>query len=354
MKNSLEVALIYKAEDFTPEYIADLLSLYESLLLNAIDDGSIREIDPSVILISYVVGEDTKQATEAPIIDSKISTEPSIQPSVRGSSVPTMIPAPTSSPKPTFGPSPAPSSSDSPESATTILSSSPSFDSFEKPTESPSIAPELSSPTPSAMESINLQTTSLMPSQSNVFEEYVILIPAYVRTAIPTPSNTLSENEDVNSVLSNTPTLTTSVGSRATTCFDENNACQAISESGECNITKCDFWESEGKCVSNTTYMNQNCRKSCGLCGGFLIPPFTAPAASPTAPPIASPTASPAASPTASSTASPTVPPAPCIYEKDLCAEWATLDQCALSPIWMRQYCKYTCDFCDAVVDANI
>ena len=390
MKNSIEVALIYTAESFTTEYITDLLKLYESLLIKAIDDGSVREVDPSVILISYdFVGENTKHATEAPIINSEISTEQSIQPSLRESSVPTMIPAPTLSPQPTFGPSPAPSSTDNSESVATIPSSSPSSDTFEKPTKSPSRAPESSSPAPSAMESINLQTTvsmplqsnvqptfgpspvpssidniesvatipssspssdtfekptkspsrapessspapsamesinlqttSSMPSQSNVFEEDV--------TSIPSSSNTLSENENVIAALSHTPSLTTSISPSTTTCSDENNACQAISESGECSMAKCDFWEREGKCSSNAPYMNQYCRKSCGLCGDDIM----------NLPPSAPPTAS------------PTVPPAPCIDKKDDCAEWATLDQCDLSPIWMRQYCKYTCGLCDIV-----
>jgi hypothetical protein len=320
VKNSIEVALIYTAESFTTEYITDLLKLYESLLIKAIDDGSVREVDPSVILISYdFVGENTKHATEAPIINSEISTEQSIQPSLRESSVPTMIPAPTLSPQPTFGPSPVPSSIDNIESVATIPSSSPSSDTFEKPTKSPSRASESSSPAPSAMESINLQTTSSMPSQSNVFEEDV--------TSIPSSSNTLSENENVIAALSPTPSLTTSISPSTTTCSDENNACQAISESGECSMAKCDFWEREGKCSSNAPYMNQYCRKSCGLCGDDIM----------NLPPSAPPTAS------------PTVPHAPCIDKKDDCAEWATLDQCDLSPIWMRQYCKYTCGLCDIV-----
>jgi len=49
-------------------------------------------------------------------------------------------------------------------------------------------------------------------------------------------------------------------------CKDSKEDCYESSESGECILTKCAFWAQEGECESNTTYMSDNCSKSCEEC----------------------------------------------------------------------------------------
>ncbi len=54
--------------------------------------------------------------------------------------------------------------------------------------------------------------------------------------------------------------------SDAQECNDLKDECHQTSESGDCLLTKCAFWASEGECESNPSYMNNYCAQSCGQC----------------------------------------------------------------------------------------
>ena len=49
-------------------------------------------------------------------------------------------------------------------------------------------------------------------------------------------------------------------------CNDLKDGCHQTSESGDCLLTKCAFWASEGECESNPSYMSNYCAQSCGQC----------------------------------------------------------------------------------------
>ena len=244
------------AENFTSEYATELEDAYASSLNNAIDDGSVQTIDPGLILISYVdqIPSPGEEPTEVPTIRQtqrpslRGSPAPTIAPTEAITSIPTSTSSPTTSgPTSTFGPSSVPSS----------------IDITASPTQSPS-----------SSDTFNPQTASPMPSPSD------------------------------------------------TACFDENDACRDVLESGECSTTKCAYRASEDQCINNALYMNQNCRKSCGLCGGETSPSLLPP----------TPTVSPS--------------PLPCFDENDRCVEWAIQNQCTTNPDYMLQSCKDTCGVC--------
>ena len=54
-------------------------------------------------------------------------------------------------------------------------------------------------------------------------------------------------------------------------CADLNESCRIVSDSGDCQQTKCAFWADEGECDKNPSYMLENCSKSCGRCETLLV-----------------------------------------------------------------------------------
>merc|ERR1712226_358125 len=82
--------------------------------------------------------------------------------------------------------------------------------------------------------------------------------------------------------------------------------------------TNCASWAASGECTKNPSYMNVNCKKSCGQC-----PPAPAPAPSPPAP-----------------------PPPPCDDESPSCASWAASGECTKNPSYMSVNCKKSCGQC--------
>ena len=54
-------------------------------------------------------------------------------------------------------------------------------------------------------------------------------------------------------------------------CKDLTDDCHETSESGECQLTKCEFWAGEGECENNSSYMLENCLKACGVCETLFL-----------------------------------------------------------------------------------
>jgi hypothetical protein len=256
------VPIVNSSNDFTQEYALKLENAFSSAIVNSIDDGRVQEIDPDIELLLIEGGE----PTGAPIASSDISMEPSLdnsraqRPVLRGSMEPTIPSSFTSSPA------------------------------------------EFDTMSPTASDTSNNQTASAVPSSENIFEDN--------STLNPTSSNTVEGNstsEDFPTASPDTPP-----------CTDENDGCQDILESGECSRTKCAVWASENECVTNPTYMNVKCKKSCGICGDSGLP------VTPTPNPLQE----------------------PCSDENDRCGEWALQNECNNNPTYMELNCKSACGIC--------
>ena len=105
--------------------------------------------------------------------------------------------------------------------------------------------------------------------------------------------------------------------------MDENDACQDISESGECSKTKCELWASENECVINPTYMNVSCKKSCDVCNDSDLPNDSEGVIE------------------------------PCFDEHEKCGQWAQKNECNNNPAYMELNCKSACGLCDCQ-DKNV
>ncbi len=66
------------------------------------------------------------------------------------------------------------------------------------------------------------------------------------------------------------PTPTTETNEQEE-CVDLREGCHESGPSGDCLLTKCEFWTQEGECEINPSYMLSNCAKSCGKCDQVLV-----------------------------------------------------------------------------------
>ena len=176
-------------------------------------------------------------------------------------------------------------------------------------TEAPSVSMESMEPT---MElSMDPNQTQLPVSTNSIQPSIAPSDVSSIYTSIEVSSNeTGSEDNETQSPspsISEKDTLAPSDPS----CIDANDACEELSDTGECSRTKCSVWALENECVNNPNYMNVNCKKSCGLCDGSG--------------PIEG----------------------PCVDENERCGEWASENECINNPNYMNVNCKKSCGLCD-------
>uniref|UniRef100_A0A7R9ZUD1 ShKT domain-containing protein n=1 Tax=Pseudo-nitzschia arenysensis TaxID=697910 RepID=A0A7R9ZUD1_9STRA len=67
------------------------------------------------------------------------------------------------------------------------------------------------------------------------------------------------------------PTSSTETSEMREECVDLREGCHQSATSGDCFVTKCEFWAQEGECEANPSFMIVNCAKSCGKCEELLV-----------------------------------------------------------------------------------
>ena len=243
------VPIINSSNDFTDDFASGLQTAFSDALIQQFDSGILQTLGSTVALGVYEEGE--KLPTEAPTAGPKDTTAPTK----------------TSTEAPTEGPT----------AGDTQLRGS-GVPTAVEPTDNIFVT---SSPTPVANSNSTKSPTSA-----------------------PDPTSQAPTAANVTSNVTSSPTLTP-------VCEDKNEACQETGEFGNCSLTKCAFWASEGECTNNPNYMNVNCEQSCGLCGDAEGPPEPA-----------------------------------CADENASCPDWAVQGECTRNEAYMSVNCKDSCGYC--------
>lgn len=328
----MRVPITNSADEFTKEYALQLETKYSSAIIVAIDDGSIQEINPSLILISLSdSSEKSEEPTETPIDSNEISMAPSTQPSpVDGQ---TRRPVLRGSPEPTIDSTKAPTASVMPESSSPS-NADPTIE--DDITLSPTVdgnTTDCTDENDACMEYTDSGECSRTKCAFWASENECETNPNYMSlncqkscgicgdgnsTTIEELCSDLNDrcdewalqNECVNNAAYMEINCRDACGYCG--CEDKNVDCAERSEDpfamGTCMKTKCEEWTSEGECDTNVNYMDVFCRKSCDRCG--------------------------------------VLPDTSCRDQDERCAGWATEGECTANPAYMEQKCADSCGLC--------
>jgi len=359
VKVTIEVPIINLPSDLAPQYVAELEDAYTTALIQALDDGSVKEVNPDLVLIPYIDPAATEEPTATPADTTPTNKEPSDtgsqtpRPSLRGTLSPTKAPTrtPTGTTRPTTSSTVAVSPTVTCEdentacqeleagygsacvktqcaalkeegecisSAELMIQKCRNSCNFCGLSEVPS-APT-TSPTPEEVEEPTDSvepTDPVEPTDSVEPEEPT----DNIKPTEPVAPTEAPVCEDINpqcldwalqNECNNNPgfmLLNCKDACGLCGCQDKNQECfDLLENTGECRETKCEKWSSDGECNTNVEYMTLFCKNSCNRCDDT------------------------------SENA--------CRDNEIRCAGWASEGECAANPNYMQVQCAKSCGFC--------